>query len=108
MSFVGMVYVGMYAELLEGEYTAYSEQVFLLDAVLPVAAIELVCDRSVEFAVHVEVRVHQIELHAAHIHTPDVRVDDAAGIRYFKNHGTAILFHHLLDRECRCSSRYRL
>ena len=56
-------------------------------------------DGAVELAVHVEVGIHQIELHAAHIHTPDVRVDDTAGIRHLKNHGAAILVHHLLDGE---------
>ena len=56
-------------------------------------------DYTVEFRVHVEVGVHQVELHAAYIHTPYVAVDCAAGIRNLYNHGAAVLFHHLLDGE---------
>ncbi len=52
-----------------------------------------------EFAVHVEVGIHQIELHATNIHTPYMRVDDTAGIRHFQDHRTAIFLHHLLDGE---------
>ena len=76
---------------------ADAQEVFLLDAVLPVAAVELMGDDAVELAVHVEVGIHQIELHAAHVHAPYVAIYYTSGIWHFENHGTAVLFEHLLD-----------
>ena len=99
MTFVAVVELRVNSKFLEHEYTADAEEVFLLDTVLPVAAIELVCDRTVELAVHVEVGIEQIELHAAYVYAPNVAVDYAAGVGHFKNHGVAIGIHNLLDRQ---------
>ncbi len=99
MAFVGMIYLGMYAEFLECEDTADTEQIFLLDTVLPVAAIELVGDGTVKLTVHVEVSVEQIQAHAPDIDTPNVAVDYAVMIRYLQYHGMAVLFGYLLDGE---------
>ena len=57
------------------------------------------CDGTVEFAVGVEVGIHEIELHTAHVHAPYMAVDNTARIRHFHNHGAAVGFHHLLDGE---------
>ncbi len=60
MSFVAVVELAVDAELLQHQDTANAEEVFLLDAVFPVASIELMGDGAVEFAVHVEVGVEQV------------------------------------------------
>ncbi len=60
MSFVAVVELAVDAELLQHQDTANAEEVFLLDAVFPVASIELMGDGTVEFAVHVEVGVEQV------------------------------------------------
>ncbi len=99
VAFVCVIYLRLDAEFLEREHTADTEQILLLDTVFPVTAIELVGDGTVKLAVHVKVCVEQIELHAAHIHTPDVAVDDAVVIRHLKYHGVAVLLKHLLDGE---------
>ena len=80
MAFVCVVDGVVDAEFLEREHTADAEEIFLLDTVFPVTAVELVGDGAVPFAVHVEVGVEKIELHAAYVHAPDVAVDDTAGI----------------------------
>ncbi len=99
MAFVCVVDGVVDAEFLESEHTADAEEIFLLDTVFPVTAVELVGDGTVPFAVHVEVGVEKIELHAAYVHTPDVAVDDTAGERYFKNHRMAVAVGHLFDGE---------
>ncbi len=96
MAFVGVVELAVDAEFLEHQHAADTEKVFLLDAVFPVAAIELVGDRTVKLAVHVEVGVHQVELHTAYVHTPYVGVDDAAGVGHFENHRTSVFLEYLL------------
>ena len=79
MAFVCVVDGVVDAELLESITPPMPRRYSCFDTVLPVTAVELVGDRTVPFAVHVEVRVEKIELHAAYVHTPDVAVDDTAG-----------------------------
>ncbi len=97
MAFVAVVEIGVDAELLQHQHAAYAKQIFLFYTVLPVATVKLVGDRAVIFAVEVEIRIHEVELHAAYVHTPDVRVDDASGIWHLKYYGLALLVGHLLD-----------
>ena len=99
MAFVAVEEVALDAEFLKHEHATYAEQIFLLDAVFPVAAVELMGDGAVEFGVHLEVGVHQIEVHAAYVDAPDVAVDYAVVVRNFENHGLTILVHHLIDGE---------
>ena len=54
---------------------------------------------AVEFRIHVEVRIHKIELHTADIYTPHVRVDDAARIWHFEHHRQTVFSHHLVYRK---------
>ena len=49
MAFVAVVDVLLDAELLEQKHTAYAEENLLLQSVLPVTAVECVCDGFVEF-----------------------------------------------------------
>ena len=69
----------------------------MLDAVFPVATIELVSDWTVPFAIQVDVGVEQIELHTTNIHTPDVSENGAARVRHFKNHLLASFIKNRLD-----------
>ena len=63
VAFVAVIDLRVDAELVEHEHTTDTEQVFLLDTVFPVTAVELVGDLTVKFRVHIEVCIHQIELH---------------------------------------------
>ena len=70
VAFVAMVNVLLDAELLQQQHTADTEQDFLLQTVLPVAAVEGVSDGTVELGVHLVVSVEQIKLHTANIYAP--------------------------------------
>ena len=97
VTLVAVIQLCVDAELVEHYDTADTEQILLLDAVLPVAAIQLVGDGTVPFGVLVQVGVEQVELHAPHVHTPYVAVDDAAGEGNFQNHGLAVLVQYRVD-----------
>ncbi len=99
MALVAVEQVALDAEFLEHQHTADAEEVFLLDTVFPVAAVELVGDGAVKLRVHLEVSVHQIEIHTAYIDTPHMAVNDSVVVGHLKNHRTARLLHNLLDGE---------
>ena len=52
MSFVAVIDIFLDAQLLQRQNTTDTEQDFLLQAVFPVTAIQLVSDGTVELAVH--------------------------------------------------------
>ena len=91
MAFVAMVDIFADAQLLERENAANAEQDFLLQAVLPVAAVERVCDGFVVLRVHLVVGVKQIELDSADVDTPDVGVDKIVVIGDGDDHGLAVV-----------------
>ena len=97
MTLVAVIDIGLDAQTLEQQHAADAQQVLLLDAVLPVATIELVGDFAVILAVEVEVGVEQIELDTAHVGLPYVGIDGAAGIRNLMNQLLAILVQNGLD-----------
>ncbi len=99
MTLVCMVKLGCDTELLKHQYTADAKKVFLLDTVLPVTAIELVGDRTVKLRIHVEVRIHKVEIHAPYIHAPDMAIYYTARIGHFQDYRIPILVTYLLDRE---------
>ena len=99
VSFVGMVKVGLYAEFLKHEDTSDAEEIFLLDSVLPVAAIEFVGDLTVPLRILVEVCVEEVEFHAAHVHAPYVAVYHATRIWHFKHHRLSVFTEHRFDRK---------
>ncbi len=99
VSFVAVEEVTLDSEFLKHQHTADTEKIFLLDTVFPVTAIKLVGNGTVEFGVHLEIGVHQVEIHAAYVHAPYMAVNDSVVIRHFQNHGTAGFFHYLLDGE---------
>ena len=99
MAFVCVVDLGVDSEFFKQEYAADAEEVFLFDAVFPVAAVELVCDYAVEFGVHVEVGVHEVEFHASDVDAPYVGVYYTAGVWHFEYHGVSVFVEDLFDGE---------
>ena len=99
MSFVAVVQLAVDSKFLKHQYTADTEEIFLLDTVFPITAIELVSDGTVELAVHVEVCIHQIQFHTAYVDAPDVAIDNTTGIGNFQNHGMTVGIHNLLYRK---------
>ncbi len=57
---VAVVEICLDAQFIEHEHAADAEQIFLFDAVLPVAAVELMRNLTVEFRVAVKICVEQI------------------------------------------------
>ena len=94
MTLVAVVNLCLDAQFLEHEDTANAQHVFLLDAVLPVATIELVGDRAVKVAVLVDVGVEQVQFHASHVHLPDVGIHHASRIRHLEHHLLSVLVNH--------------
>ena len=100
MTLVAVIDILLDAKLVEQHHAADAEQIFLLDAVLPVATIELVGDAAIPLGVAVDVGVEQIELHATDIHLPYVGINnDVVVERHFKDELSAILILHRLNGE---------
>ena len=90
VTFVAVVDVFLDAELLQREHTANTQEDFLLQTVLPVAAVESVGDGLVELGVHLVVGIEQIERDATHIDAPYVSVNLIVHVRNIDNQGIAI------------------
>ena len=99
MTLVAVIDIFLDTQLLERQRTADAEHDLLLDAVLPVAAVELVRHAAVPFRVQLVVRVQQVQLDATHVHLPQVRIHLTAGIRNSHHERRAVRVLHLLDRQ---------
>ena len=99
MSFVAVVDVFLDAESLEEQYSSHAEQYFLLQSVLPVAAVEGVCYRSVELGVELVVGVEQIEGHASNVDSPYVCVHVVVHVRHVDDERLSVFVELALDRE---------
>ena len=99
MALVAVINVFLNAEFLKSEGTTDTKENLLLDAVFPIATIELVRDRAIPLGVEFIVSVKQIELDAANAHFPEIRIYGAAGIRHFHNEVRAISILYLTKRE---------
>ena len=97
MSFVAVVNVLRDAEFFQGENATDTEQVFLLHAIFPVAAVEGVGDAAIVFGVHLVVGVEQVERNAAHIDAPDERMHRVIGERNVDNYLIAVFIKYALD-----------
>ena len=78
VSLVAVIDVVPDAQLAQGADAADAQQDLLLEAVLPVAAVEVVGDLAVLLEVGLEVGVEQVEVRAAHLAFPDARRERAA------------------------------
>ena len=94
MTLVAVVNLSLDTQFLEHEHTTDTEHIFLLDAILPVTAIELVSDRAVKITVLVEVGIEQVKIHTSHVNFPDVGINHAPGIRHLENHLLSIFINH--------------
>ncbi len=97
MTFVAVIELRLDAKLLQHQHAADAKHIFLFDAVFPVAAIEFVGDGTVKLTVHVEICVHEIQIHSSYAYLPYMAVDYTAGERYLQNHRLAVLVKHLSD-----------
>ena len=97
VAFVAVVNVLGDAQLLEGEHTTDTEQVFLLQTVFPVATIEGVGDTAVVLRVHFVVRVKQVELDTTHVHLPEGGIDGEVGVGHFHDNLIAVGIEHALN-----------
>ena len=99
MSFVAVEDVGLYAKLVQCTDAAYAEQDFLPEAVLEVAAVEVVGDGAVFDEVQVVVGIEQVEFRAAYVAFPDAGRDVAAGKRDADRAPVAHVVAHGCDGE---------
>ena len=98
VTFVHVVDVLRDAEAVEEEHTTDTEEVLLLHAVLPVAAIELVRDGAVPFAILWDVSVEEVEADTADVDLPDVAVYSVTSIGYLEDERRLpVFFEDLLD-----------
>ena len=98
VTFVHVVDVLRDAEAVEEEHTTDTEEVLLLHTVLPVTAIELVCDGAVPFAILWDVSVEEVEADTADVHLPYMAVYGVTSIGHLEDEGRlSVLFEDLLD-----------
>ena len=98
MAFVAVVKFGSDTEFFQHDYSADTEEILLLDTVLPITPIKLMCYYAVKLRVHVEIGIHKIQIHTAYVDFPHMAVDSAARIRNLHNHRTSVI-HNLLNRQ---------
>ena len=98
MTFVHVVDVLRDAKAVEEEHTTDAEEVLLLHAVLPVAAIELVRDGAIPFAILWDVSVEKIEADTADVHLPYMAVYGVTSIGHLEDERRLpVFFEDLLD-----------
>ena len=97
VSLVAVVNIFLDTQFVQGEHTSDTEQNFLLDTVLPVAAVELVGDLAVPLGVEFVVGVQQHEVDTTYSHLPQVGVHGASGVGHINNHRGSVCLFHLRD-----------
>jgi hypothetical protein len=89
VALVGVEDRGVHAERAQHAHAADAQDDLLAQAHGAVAAVEAVGDLLVLRGVAVDVRVHQVQRHAAHLHLPDRDLDRAAAQRDVEHHAPA-------------------
>ena len=97
MAFVAVVYIHLYAELLQGKHTADTEEVFLLHSVFPVTTIECMGDALVEFGIHLVVGVEEVEGDASYVDLPYESVYGEGVEGDVNDHLLALVVENALD-----------
>ena len=97
MTFIEVVNVFRDAQLLQSQNTADTEQIFLLQTVFPISAIEGVGDVAVVLRVEVVVCVEQIEADAAHVGTPNGCMNLIVWEGHINDDLVAIFIEHTLN-----------
>ena len=93
--FVHVVHIFLDAQLFQQQHSAHTQQIFLLHAVFPVAAVKLAGNGAVVFAVVLQIGIHQIQIYASYRHFPYIRVNGSVVKRHFQNHRFVVFVHHL-------------
>ena len=99
VTLVAVINLLLDAEFVQEQDAADAQQVFLLHAVLPVAAVELMRNGAVPLAVFGQVCIHQIEGHTPDAHLPNMGVHRAPWVGHFEHKGLIRALHHLLKRQ---------
>ena len=92
-----MIYIFLDTQFLQSKNTADTEQDFLLQTVFPITAVKLMSDRTVELAVHLIIRIKQIERDTAHVYSPKESVYVIIQIRNVYNNLVAVFIQHAVD-----------
>ena len=99
MSFITVINIFLDAQRFQSQDTTDTQQDFLFQTVFPVAAIKLVSDRTVEFAVHFIIRIKQIQRNTSNIHTPYVCMNKIIKIRNVNYQRLTIGIHYAFNRK---------
>ena len=91
MSLIAVVYLLLYAKLLQGEHTTNTKQYLLLQTVFPVTTIKGVSYWLVKLRVHLVICIKEIQFHATHIHTPYVCVNEIVHVWHINNKRITVL-----------------
>ena len=99
MSFVAVVNLFLDAQLVQHQDTTDTQQVLLLHTVFPVAAIQLVSDGTVPFAVLGDISIHQVQRNTSNVHFPNICINDTSGIWDFQHDRFSVFIGHLRQRQ---------
>ena len=99
VAFVAVIYVFLDTQLLQGKDTANTEQDFLLQTVLPIAAVKLVSDGTVELAVHLVVRIEQIKGNTAYVHSPKISMYVVIQVRNIDYNLLSVFVQYTVERQ---------
>ena len=95
-----MINILLNTQLVQQQDTTDTQQILLLDTVLPIATIKLVGDATIPFRVLVEVGIEQVKLNSTNVYLPYASINNQIiVVRHFEHHVGTISILHLLDRE---------
>ena len=99
VSFVTMIYIFLDTQFLQSKNTTDTQQYFLFQTVFPVTAIQLVSNGTVELAVHLVIRIKQIEGDTANIYSPKESVYVVIQIGNVHNNLVAVFIQYTVNRQ---------
>ena len=94
MALVAVIHLGIQTKLTECADTAHAKEEFLLETVLPVAAVEVIGNLAVLGDIGLIVSIHKIEVRAAHFHLPQACSEVTAGESHGCGYPVAVLVQH--------------
>ena len=106
VSLIAMIDVLLDAELLQRQNAADAQKDFLLQTILPVAAVKGICDGAVELAIQLIVRIQQVKLDTADVNTPYISMHHIIIIWHGNNNRNAVLVDFTLQRKFAESLRF--
>jgi len=100
VAFVAMIYLFFDTQDIEQLYAANAQQVFLFQAIFPVAAVELGSNLTLKLAVARMVGIYQVEIHSAHGCFPNIAIHYIARKVHFQHQGIALFVFDLFYGQC--------